>query len=344
MREGEEVLNSGFVVSVGLKERKDSVAHIQALVLRTSGLQQHPYLVELWVDLDKDYGSRLLKDQSQEYQCKAGQSEKCKHVVAVMLYLARTDKTGLDDLSCTDVEQQWGALKATTLKEYEAKSLKEFCHVKLPNDVYVSQMPTVTPEMEKKWADRLSRCAPSSEYSLVFSNLRGAGLTDSGDTDDPVNPDSVQENYTSNNLMTFRSWRIMHELNEMTEQNADVTFPESIKLAQAQQRTQIWYAARKNRLTASSARSQYTYYSNSNADWNKRYQTLYHSTSKGDTDTINGLKYEGAARERYEDLNSYQVLETGIIVHPLIPWLGSSLDGTVMDENGKFSRNIEIKK
>lgn len=56
------------------------------------------------------------------------------------------------------MEQQWGALKATTLKEYEAKALKDLCHVNPPADVYVSQIPEVTPEMEKKWAERLSRC------------------------------------------------------------------------------------------------------------------------------------------------------------------------------------------
>lgn len=90
IREGEQVLESGLIVSVGLKERKDSVLHIQALVLRTSGLTtQHPYLVEVWVNLKEEYGSRLLKDQSLECECPAGQSEKCKYVVAVLLYLTR---------------------------------------------------------------------------------------------------------------------------------------------------------------------------------------------------------------------------------------------------------------
>jgi len=90
MREGEQVLESGLVVSVGLKEKKDCVLYIQALVLRTSGLTtQHPYLVEVWVNLEEEYGSRLLKDQSVECECPAGQSEKCKHVVAVLLYLTR---------------------------------------------------------------------------------------------------------------------------------------------------------------------------------------------------------------------------------------------------------------
>jgi len=50
---------------------------------------QHPYSVELWVDLQRDYGSRVLQEKSAECECKAGDSEKSKHVIAVMLYLSR---------------------------------------------------------------------------------------------------------------------------------------------------------------------------------------------------------------------------------------------------------------
>lgn len=90
MREGEEVLNSGLVIGVGLKQKDGDVFHIQALVLRTSGLSsKHPALVELWVDSSKEYGERLMKEESRECDCPAGRSEKCKHIVSVMLYLAR---------------------------------------------------------------------------------------------------------------------------------------------------------------------------------------------------------------------------------------------------------------
>ena len=75
VREGEEVLNAGLVISVGIKQKEGSILHTQELVLRTSGITtQHPYLVELWIDLQKDYGQRDFKDKSAECQCKAGES------------------------------------------------------------------------------------------------------------------------------------------------------------------------------------------------------------------------------------------------------------------------------
>lgn len=93
MREGEEVLKGGLVVGVGKKSKEDEVVHVQALVLRTSGLKTDPAVVELWVDLSRDYGERTVKDNEEEFRkhcdCPAGNSEKCKHVVAVMLYLTR---------------------------------------------------------------------------------------------------------------------------------------------------------------------------------------------------------------------------------------------------------------
>ena len=85
VREGEEVLNARLVISVGIKQKEGNILHIQALVLRTSGITTHLYLVEIWIDLKREYGQRVSKEKSAECECKAGESAKCKHVIAVML-------------------------------------------------------------------------------------------------------------------------------------------------------------------------------------------------------------------------------------------------------------------
>ncbi|XP_034247196.1 uncharacterized protein LOC117648656 [Thrips palmi] len=159
IREGEQVLQAGFVVAIGIKAKNDDELHIQALVLRTTGVTtKTPYVIEIWVDLSKPPGQRVTKDSSPECQCPAGASEKCKHIIAVLLYLSRVEESDLDDLSCTDIEQQWGSLKAAPLQEYEAKKLTELCHVKAKRDVYVSNMPEVTKEMEERWKEALTNC------------------------------------------------------------------------------------------------------------------------------------------------------------------------------------------
>ncbi|GBP47580.1 hypothetical protein EVAR_40136_1 [Eumeta japonica] len=204
MRSGEELLRSGMVISVGKKEEKNNnIIHVQALVLRTSGLNsKHPTIIKLWIDVSQEYGNRLVGDNEEEVtkvcDCPAGASEKCKHILAVMLYLSRTEEADLEDLSCTDIEKQWGTLKTTALKEYEAKSLSEMCHVKGQRDIYVKTMPEVTEEMESRWRMKLMQSTPNSEYSLFTSLMRrGDGVVDYGErvVSKSVDKTKFPENY-----------------------------------------------------------------------------------------------------------------------------------------------------
>ncbi|GBP27749.1 hypothetical protein EVAR_82798_1 [Eumeta japonica] len=188
MRSGEELLRSGMVISVGKKEKNNNIIHVQALVLRTSGLNsKHPTIIKLWIDVSQEYGNRLVGDNEEEVtkvcDCPAGASEKCKHILAVMLYLSRTEEADLEDLSCTDIEKQWGTLKTTALKEYEAKSLSEMCHVKGQRDIYVKTMPEVTEEMESRWRMKLmqkSGLLVRPELPWLSASLDGTAMDKDG--------------------------------------------------------------------------------------------------------------------------------------------------------------------
>ena len=57
VREGEEFLNAGLVISVGIKQKEGNILHIQAQVPRTSGITTHLYLVEIWIDLKEEQRS-----------------------------------------------------------------------------------------------------------------------------------------------------------------------------------------------------------------------------------------------------------------------------------------------
>lgn len=94
IREGEALLRSGLIVTVGKKSKEENILHVQGLVLRTSGLKTRPPVeVEVWIDLAKDLGNRVVKDNESEIRdncdCPAGNSEKCKHIIGVMFCLAR---------------------------------------------------------------------------------------------------------------------------------------------------------------------------------------------------------------------------------------------------------------
>ncbi|KAE8740224.1 hypothetical protein FOCC_FOCC014276, partial [Frankliniella occidentalis] len=291
IREGEAVLEAGFIVAIGKKAKNGDELHIQALVLRTTGVSSKtPYVIEVWVDLSKQPGARVTKDSSPECQCPAGASEKCKHIMAVLLYLARIEESDLDELSCTDIEQQWGALKSSSLKEYEAKKLTDLCHVKAKRDVYVSILPEVTKEMENKWREALTNCAVLSEYSLFMSCLRQwSGVACCAE--DAASLKEEQKN-TIKRLLTCRSWRALATVRQLTyekldclspellqfyEDNVKVSLEQSIQIANTQQGTPAWHKDRSVSITACKARAQYTYYVNKKADWDARYKEVYKS-------------------------------------------------------------------
>ncbi|GBP23602.1 hypothetical protein EVAR_80219_1 [Eumeta japonica] len=137
------------------------------------------------------------------------------------------------------------------------------------------------------------------------------------------------------------------EVNEFEFYNryVAVSLDQSTEIINAEQGTPSWHKARKVRLTASKARAQllFQYYSNKNADWDKRYQEVFHSNFLGNEDTIRGLRCEAFARDLYAEHYSCMILESGLLVRPELPWLSTSLDGTAMDKDGNFLRNIEIK-
>lgn len=133
------------------------------------------------------------------------------------------------------------------------------------------------------------------------------------------------------------------ELVTFYENHVKVTLQQSIAIASSNEGNSQWFSEHKKRLTASKARSQYSYYANPNANWDKRYKELYHSTFTGNEDTLWGLRCEDLAREAYEDIFNCKVLQSGLLVRSELPWLGASLDDIVVDNNKRFLRNIEIK-
>ncbi|CAG5015258.1 unnamed protein product [Parnassius apollo] len=247
-----------------------------------------------------------------------------------MIYLSRTEEADLEDLSCTDIEKQWGTLKTTALKKYEAKSLSEMCHVKRQRDIYVKTMPKVTEEMESHWRMKLMQ----SKYLHTTVNILYL----------QVSCDEVMEllimvkgKLTEEKLKTC-------EVNEFEFYNryVAVSLNQSKEIINAEQGTPSWNKARKVRLTASKARAPFTYYSNKIADWDKRYQEVFHSNFLGNEDTIRGLRCEADARDLYAEHYSCMILESRLLVRPELPWPSASLDGTAMDKDENFLRNIEI--
>lgn len=113
------------------------------------------------------------------------------------------------------------------------------------------------------------------------------------------------------------------------------------------QGSSAWHSARSIRITASKARQLITYVSNNTPDWEQKMQSYFNDPFKGNRATNHGIRAESLARKCYERVTGCNVLESGLMINPCVPWMGASLDGFVQNlkEDGSsiINKTVEFK-
>lgn len=201
--------------------------------------------------------------------------------------------------------------------------------------------------------------APLSEISLFFSGLRQSYSAPVSAEDAAAR--TAEEETLVAHVIYFRTWRIIGELKKLADlllskcsdeiqdfykTQVVVSVNESVAIAlnsAGQDENDDWREARKLRITGYKCYSFKTYRHNAKANWDSRYQSVYHSTFMGCAATRHGKKYEGFARDAYRVGEKVTVFETGAVVRSELPWLGYSPDGIVLDKSGHPVKVIEIK-
>lgn len=138
----------------------------------------------------------------------------------------------------------------------------------------------------------------------------------------------------------FRFNQLSSEEQEFFSDKVKVTLDQAAEICchPDKQRSEFWLQERRLRITASCAYSLVTYVDNKRPDWDSKIRNLLNNKFQGNESTAYGNHQEPFARRCYEKLKGVLVVETGLIINPLIPWLGCSPDGIVLGEN-----TIEIK-
>jgi hypothetical protein len=84
--EGEAVLNAQHIITCGIKEQSSILVEVFALVLQSSGTTTglpHETTVTLLKKIN------ILEISKSSCTCKAGLSQRCKHISAVLLHCTR---------------------------------------------------------------------------------------------------------------------------------------------------------------------------------------------------------------------------------------------------------------
>lgn len=135
--EGEEVLRAKQIILCGKVQQKNGLL-IKALVIQSSHIRDKPHEISGTLNVD----STAIKIESFVCSCAAGASERCKHVVAVLLFLNRNNLNDIDTLSSTDVQCQWSKLKEPSLEQFKPVSIEHFCCVKSTEKVSLTFTPS----------------------------------------------------------------------------------------------------------------------------------------------------------------------------------------------------------
>lgn len=91
-------------------------------------------------------------------------------------------------------------------------------------------------------------------------------------------------------------------------------------------------------ITASVVNQFITYVNNNDPNWDTKIYNRLNNKFQGSTAAAHGIKNEALAREEYVKRIGLKVVQSGLLVNPLLPWLGYSPDGIVIND-----RIIKIK-
>lgn len=122
------------------------------------------------------------------------------------------------------------------------------------------------------------------------------------------------------------------ECRQFFETNIQVTneAPCFICLRTVNQCDELWKNCRQCRITGSICYDLFTYCANKKPDWNKKIESIFFSTFKGDTRY--GHICEPEARQKYELGFCKYITQLGSFIHPQIPWLAPSPDGLCSED------------
>lgn len=116
-----------------------------------------------------------------------------------------------------------------------------------------------------------------------------------------------------------------------------------LSLPQPKQRSEEWYAARYQRLTASDAATAL-----GDNPYESRDQLIlkkcgYGPKFMGNEATAHGQKWEDRVSELFCEKTGFKAYDAGLLLHPTISFLGGSPDGLLSSTDGEKCALLEIK-
>ncbi|XP_072764415.1 uncharacterized protein [Anoplolepis gracilipes] len=256
--------------------------------------------------------------------CKAGNSGRCKHVIAALMFCQRVEFSKLDELSCTDVECSWAKKTKEALQQYEPMTLLDHsCMQKIKANV-VNVSEEKREGINKNWLLFLS--------SAIKKHLCGRHDVikhDNSVSHDCVNNiDVIINRANTSELMKKLSNLDVGTLKECCQSTTyrlrgdyrHICIDSTKSLA-------TWKEERIFRITSSRCYELYTYTNNKKPNWERKSLNYFYPKEHFNKYVRHEIQNEPIAREIYENHFQLKVHQCSLIISNNNPWLACSPDG-----------------
>ncbi|XP_034238938.1 uncharacterized protein LOC117643889 [Thrips palmi] len=337
------------IVTIGVKSRRGNEVEIEAIVVRSTNINKDPVTVNVCIMYKEAVVEKRIKDIS--CTCPAGACKKhcCKHAMAVIIHLERKDESEIEVLTCTDTKQVWDKLKESTMSKFDPVPVSEFCCFPKTTPVYRRRVNKVTPDLLARVKEVSLKAHPQSEAAIFWIGVREPKAVEPQVMACPSPrlttffQDAVSEPYYLVNKAHQLSQELLAKCSpaerEYYAQNIVLSTDEALQifLGTTEQDNSTWDGARFGRITGSISYELFTYYLNKTPDWENKLTGVFENRYKNDAMAAGNL-YESYALKKYvlEESKKQAGLESvkvGILINPLLPWLGFSADAVICINN-----------
>lgn len=236
------------------------------------------------------------------------------------------------------------------MSKFDPAPVSEFCCFPRTTAVYRRRINDVNPELLIRLKNMSLNAQPQSEAAIFWSGVREPKTVQPSVVMAEPSPrivtffeDVISEPY----YLVTKTRQLSQELlakcspdeREYYAKYVELSADEALQifLGTIGQDNDTWDGARFGRITGSISYELFTYYNNKNPDWDKKLTGIFDGHYKSDA-MIAGNVYEPYALDKYileenKMQSGIESMKVGIVINPLLPWLGFSADGVICKNN-----------
>lgn len=326
--ESYDYLQCGWVGKLSAHKVNEDTVYVKGEVRPSQAVNNKPH--SAWI-CAKTSGVVITAGCS----CMAGKAKVCSHVGAVLWKIDLTVCKGLTGIACTDKTVAWNKgtkrnVEPSVLEDITFKLEKQTVDPSAGNSLS-SVLPRSIPGNEKEFEDSIKR----SPFRFLF-DVKGTLLYDTLHAprraqEQPLKEeasDSGHANHDTDDDLPYSCVPCTRFYSDLVVLSPSAAA--ALERSTRGQDTQLWYDARRLRLTASNVRR---VPKRETTSCEKAARSIAIPSFMGNAATNHGKVYESVAREQFMRKTGLIVEKCGTFINDDYPWLSASPDGVIQSEN-----------